>query len=101
MYGAGDCRTASIMTDHACPVCGYDGDLTFRPREYQICACCGTEFGFDDRVLNYAQLRDEWLNKGCPWFDPDELKPVSWNAYGQLLTAGFVVGRLRQDERDR
>jgi hypothetical protein len=78
------------MNEHTCPVCGYSGEVDFRPRDYQICACCGTEFGYDDRVLTNDQLRAQWLSKGCPWFDLDEPRPVGWNAYDQLLHAGLI-----------
>jgi hypothetical protein len=78
------------MTEHTCPVCGYEGDLEFRPRDYQICGCCGTEFGYDDRTLTFEQLRAEWMQKGCPWFDPEEARPLGWNAYDQLLRAGLI-----------
>ena len=78
------------MNEHTCPVCGYSGDLEFRPRDYQICACCGTEFGYDDRVLSHEQLRAEWLQKGCPWFDLEEPKPYGWNAYDQLQAAKLI-----------
>jgi len=59
------------MNEHTCPVCGYNA-LEFPPRDHSICACCGTEFGYDDRVLTHQQLRDEWVSKGCLWFDCDE-----------------------------
>ena len=38
---------------HMCPVCGYIG-LNEQPYDdngcpsYEICSCCGFEFGFDD-----------------------------------------------------
>jgi hypothetical protein len=71
-----------------CPVCGYNR-LEFPPVNYSICACCGTEFGYDDRVLTHAQLTMEWVNKGYPWFDEAENKPVGWNADMQLINGGF------------
>jgi hypothetical protein len=77
------------MTEHRCPVCGYDG-LEFPPRDYSICSCCGTEFEFDDRALTHAQLRDEWIANGCPWFYPDEPQRPDWDPYVQLLDAGLI-----------
>jgi|ERR1700733_11074754 len=74
---------------YICPVCGYNG-LEFPPRDYSICACCGTEFGYDDRALSHSTLRVEWILKRFPWFDADEPKPVSWNPIGQLIAAGFT-----------
>ena len=39
-----------------CPVCAYT-NLEFPPTNYSICACCGTEFGYDDRVLSHPEQR--------------------------------------------
>src|SRR5438132_103944 len=69
-----------------CPVCGYD-HLEFPPANFSICACCGTEFGYDDRVLTHDELRRRWVQRGCPWFDLDESKPVAWNPYMQLINS--------------
>lgn len=77
------------MNEHTCPVCGYDA-LEFPPRDYSICACCGTEFGYDDRALTHDQLRAEWMGRGCAWFDVDGLKPAHWNAYDQLVRAALI-----------
>jgi hypothetical protein len=78
------------MNEHTCPVCGYD-QLEFPPRDYSICACCGTEFGYDDRALTHGELRARWMSKGCVWFDVDEPRPLGWSAYDQLLRARFIT----------
>lgn len=78
------------MNEHTCPACGYSADIDFHPHDYDICGCCGTEFGYDDRVLTHEQLRAEWIQKGCPWFDPNEQKPLGWNAYDQLQRAKLI-----------
>jgi hypothetical protein len=78
------------MHENRCLVCGYDGDAEFYPRDYMICGCCGTEFGYDDRVLSHADLRLRWVDSGCPWFDEDEPKPLNWDPYEQLRKAGFM-----------
>jgi|SRR6266853_4662116 len=82
---------------NTCPVCGYN-KLEFPPTNFTICACCGTEFGYDDRVLSHPVLREKWIQHGCPWFDRDEAKPQGWNPYLQMTTAklnwafpGFTV----------
>jgi hypothetical protein len=80
------------VNESTCPVCGYDA-LEFPPRDFSICACCGTEFGYDDRVLTHSDLRAEWIAKGCPWFDIDEPRPVDWNPYEQLVRAGLFGPR--------
>lgn len=71
-----------------CPVCGYDR-LEFPPANFSICGCCGTEFGYDDRVLAHGQLTQKWVDAGCPWFDPDEPQPEGWNEWKQLIDAGL------------
>lgn len=71
-----------------CPVFAYT-KLEFPPTNYSICACCGTEFGYDDRVLSHPELTKEWVHQGCPWFDQGEPKPVGWNAYLQLIVGGL------------
>jgi hypothetical protein len=71
---------------NACPVCGYD-KLEFPPANFTICACCGTEFGYDDRVLSHYELRKKWIRDGCQWFDSGEQKPLYWNPYTQMTDA--------------
>jgi hypothetical protein len=73
---------------NTCPVCAYN-KLEFPPADFSICACCGTEFGYDDRVLTHAGLTKKWVRQGCPWFDQDEHKPVGWNPYLQLIDGGL------------
>jgi hypothetical protein len=79
---------SAIMNDN-CPVCGYD-KLELPPRDYSICACCGTEFGASDRILTHEQLRDSWINAGYPWFDEDEPPHENWDPVDQLTRAGLV-----------
>lgn len=76
------------MKTCTCPVCAYAG-LEFPPVNFSICACCGTEFGYDDRMLSHAELTEKWVQRGCPWFDADERKPVGWNPYLQLINGGL------------
>ena len=78
-----------------CPVCGYDKlttkpyatwpppqgqelsppyeDLLGRP-SYEVCACCGFEFGNDDNPgtaapVSFEDYRTDWIERGRPWFD--------------------------------
>jgi hypothetical protein len=71
---------------NTCPVCGYD-KLEFPPINFTICACCGTEFGYDDRVLTADDLRMRWIRHGCPWFDAGEQIPERWNPFVQMFNA--------------
>lgn len=82
------------MHEHRCLVCGYEGDVEFYPRDYMICGCCGTEFGYDDRVLTHRDLRVRWIKEGFPWFDAQEPRPQGWDPYAQLTNAGFAADVL-------
>ncbi|MDR6496626.1 hypothetical protein J2797_006553 [Paraburkholderia terricola] len=73
--------------DH-CRVCGYevseppwgeDGDSP----TWDICPCCGTEFGYEDCTPASAQKKRElWISSGEKWFDASK-KPMDWNYDGQ------------------
>jgi hypothetical protein len=77
-----------VLNVNICPVCAY-GKLEFPPFDYTICACCGTEFGYDDRALTHAQLTQNWVARHCPWFDDGESKPAGWNPHLQLIDGGL------------
>ena len=67
-----------------CPICGYGPFLEYASPEelrcsYEICDCCGCEYGYDDRVAHYEQ----WVAKGCPWFN-STARPPNWSLKGQL-----------------
>jgi len=70
-----------------CPVCYYAA-LQEPPRDYNICECCGTEFGVDDEFCSYAELREKWIQAGAQWFF--RTPPVSWNPWVQLLAANVA-----------
>jgi transcription elongation factor Elf1 len=73
-----------------CPVCGYP-ELNEIPYDdlgnpsYEICSCCGYEFGFDDnsKNINFDTYRKKWINEGAKWFIPEK-KPLEWNLEEQL-----------------
>jgi len=54
-----------------CPVSGYIG-LNEQPYDdngcasYEICSCCGFEFGFDDndQGKTFEQYREKWILNG-------------------------------------
>jgi hypothetical protein len=67
-----------------CPVCGYGPGLGFDSPEdlrhsFEICLCCGCEYGYDDNVGHY----ERWVAKGCPWFC-SKGRPLSWSLEDQL-----------------
>lgn len=71
---------------YSCTVCGFDS-MPYPPMDYNICPCCGTEFGLDDAEKSHAQLREEWVQNGAQWFS-DELQPSPlWDPFVQLVFA--------------
>jgi len=72
-----------------CLVCGYDS-LDEPPYDefgcssFEICPCCGTEFGYDDSSVKHAELRGKWINTGKKWWSNNVSKPEDWDAEKQL-----------------
>ena len=92
-----------------CPVCGYpelgepayDG---FGDPSFDICDCCGTQFGYEDAGRSHEFLRDEWIAKGMPWWNSAKEAPLGWDPVQQLrsLTEGAggtagTTGSARDD----
>jgi hypothetical protein len=61
-----------------CPVCGYD-KLKGLPEDFNICPCCGTEFGYDDHTVSHAELRQRWIDEGRQWWSSYTKPPADWN----------------------
>jgi hypothetical protein len=59
------------------------------PQDYNICPCCGTEFGNDDIEYSFEQLRYQWIANGARWFFG--APPYRWSAGAQLTTVAFGV----------
>jgi hypothetical protein len=82
------------VTGNLCPVCGfpdlpeaaYQVDLP----SFEICVCCGTQFGYDDSTLSFGELRKKWIEGGCNWWGNLEQRPELWNPERQLRS---VSGR--------
>ena len=74
---------------YTCPVCFYDG-LAEEPKDYNICDCCGTEFGSDDSETAHSDLRAAWIAAGAQWFFG--VAPFGWIPWVQLIRAN--VGPL-------
>jgi hypothetical protein len=75
--------------DYVCPVCGYDrldepAYDSFGCATYNICPCCGTEFGYDDSTVAHAELRKKWISEGKLWWSKHQLKPNDWDPVRQL-----------------
>ena len=77
-----------------CPVCGFPG-LSEPAHDahgcgsFEICPCCGTEFGYDDATRSHAELRKAWLAAGAPWWSQTDRPAPRWNAAEQLRKAGI------------
>jgi hypothetical protein len=77
------------MYNYNCRVCGLLqeslpwGEDEITP-SFEICVCCGTEFGNDDATISAVyRSRDIWLKNGAQWF-MRKFKPVFWNLEEQL-----------------
>lgn len=51
-----------MVTTYLCPVCGYG--MEDPPSDFNICPCCGTEFGYHDANTSTNTLRAAWLRGG-------------------------------------
>lgn len=74
-----------------CPVCLY-ANLPYLPTNYNICPCCGTEFGNDDAFETHEELRWRWIDSGAQWHSHVVLPPAGWDVVSQLLE-GAIDGR--------
>ncbi len=83
-----------MSDDLLCPVCGYPFEGTSDvPLEdsFDICSCCGFEFGFDDGINGdtYESYRDRWIANGCKWWTKRAAPPKGWNPISQLRNIGI------------
>jgi len=82
---------------YTCPVCGYDKleeeayDVDGNP-SYEICKCCGFEFGYDDESegKSFKEYRMEWIESGAQWHNAKE-KPENWNVKVQLRNINVII----------
>ena len=70
-------------TIYNCRVCGLDqgfepwGEDDKTPT-FDICGCCGVQFGYEDcNVFYVKKFREEWIKNGAKWFCPKD-KPENW-----------------------
>lgn len=98
------------MANYICPVCGYDkldtspyekniqfpldSNLTppyskyFGEPSYDVCSCCGFEFGNDDEPgtsdgVTFKSFLLEWIKDGQVWFEENK-KPAQWSLTKQV-----------------
>lgn len=71
------------MKIHHCPICGLPWSEAIDVEEvrhsFEICDCCGCEYGYDDR----PSYRKAWIQQGAPWFNAKK-RPQDWNLEEQL-----------------
>lgn len=87
-----------------CPVCGYPSlrEPAYSQPDcpsFDICPCCGTQFGYDDAGTPHSVLRQRWVAAGTPWYSKHTSLPPEWSGRRQLETAGFAdaEGNLDSD----
>lgn len=72
------CRVCGLRQSEA--PWGSDG----RTPSYNICPCCGVEFGNEDyNVESLKKYRAKWIIENAKWFDIKN-KPDDWNLENQL-----------------
>jgi hypothetical protein len=72
------CRVCGLRLEE--PPWGEDG----RTPLFDICPCCGVEFGYGDASLKGVKAhRGRWLEQGAPWSIPKQ-RPADWNLDEQL-----------------
>jgi hypothetical protein len=77
------------VEQHYCRVCGLYQDETpwgedGKTPTFNICDCCGTEFGYHDATPSaIKQSRKKWIEGGSKWFDLS-CEPQDWNLNQQL-----------------
>ncbi|MEZ4959580.1 MAG: hypothetical protein R2830_07175 [Saprospiraceae bacterium] len=87
-----------MKIEYNCRVCGfYYSDppwgMDNKTPSYEICDCCGVEFGYEDSTLNgIIRYREKWIKEGAIWFNPD-CKPADWNLDDQLM---HVLSKYRK-----
>lgn len=72
------CRVCGLKQNE--PQWGIDGQTP----TYNICDCCGVEFGYEDSTLiGIKNYRKKWLDSGAKW-NYKKYKPDSWFLNEQL-----------------
>ena len=74
---------------YICRICGSEqvdapwGDDGESPT-YEICDCCGVEFGYEDSTLQgIKKYRTKWLEDGAKWHSKKS-EPENWSVVEQL-----------------
>jgi hypothetical protein len=74
------CRVCGLFQGEDHPPWGEDGKCP----SFDICECCGAEFGYDDCFFDdVKRTREEWLKDGAKWHWPKD-KPENWSLEEQM-----------------
>lgn len=74
------CRVCGLLSEDVDKPWGGDG----KTPSFNICDCCGCEFGYEDCLLSaIRKYREEWIAKGAPWFQK-KARPENWDLQEQL-----------------
>ncbi len=87
---------------YTCPICGYNqldeppysDPSNFTGPSFDICPCCGIEFGYEDYgpkgpPFYHEILRNRWVTGGMKFYRKD-LRPDNFDPIDQLRKAGFM-----------
>jgi hypothetical protein len=90
---------------NTCPVCGYNGLHEpaydrFGCSSFEICPCCGVEFGYQDARRSHESLRAEWVAKGMPWHSHVKVPPPGWDPAQQLRSVTQNLDPVSGSGRD-
>lgn len=73
-----NCRVCGFI--HSSPPWGIDNQSP----TFEICDCCGVEFGYEDSTpQSIKDYREKWIKQGTPWFNK-KIKPENWSIEEQL-----------------
>ena len=88
------------LEKYTCPVCGFPNldeppwDPVTKSPSFDICPCCGFEFGYDNATPTaMKKYRLNWVKTGARWFLPN-LKPPDWSLRQQLLNIDIDLENL-------
>ncbi|MCI0379448.1 MAG: hypothetical protein L0215_17710, partial [Gemmataceae bacterium] len=78
-----DLTDNTLIRGYSLPYCVHFGDAS-----YDVCSCCGYEFGFNDEPgigegQSFEDYLMKWKDDGCPWFDATKM-PTNWTLDKQL-----------------
>ncbi len=88
--------------NYSCPVCGFDR-LEEAPYDekgcasFEICPCCGTEFGYHDAKTTHEQLRARWSSSGGRWHSKSLTPPKGWSSEKQIEKASGILDEASHD----